>query len=65
MTNPQILMRVFVKIDSLKLMCLHPQNDSYPIFSAISDNFSFDYKMHFDHDTHHLVMQTLEILDHT
>ena len=25
----------------------------------------FDYKMQFDHDTHHLVMHTFEVLDHT
>lgn len=46
-------------------MCLHPQNDSYPIFSAVSENFTYDYNMLFDHDTHQLTMQTLELLDHT
>ena len=58
-------MRILVKIDSLQIRCLHPQNDTYPIFSACSDNFSFDYSMMFDHDEHSLVMQTLEVLDHT
>ena len=46
-------------------MCMHPSNDSYPIFSANGDVVRFDYKMFFDHDTHHLSIQTLEILDHT
>ena len=58
-------MRVIVEIESLKVMCLHPQNDTYPIFSAIANNFTYDYKMFFDHDTHHLIMRTLEVLDHT
>lgn len=58
-------MKIVVKIDSLQIMCLHPKNDSYPILSLTGDNFEFDYSMFFDHDTHHIVMQTLEVLDHT
>ena len=58
-------MRILVKIDTLQIMCLHPQNDNYPICTISSDNFSFDYNMMFDHDTHALVMQTLEVIDHT
>ena len=58
-------MRAFARIDSLTIMGMHPQNDSYPFCSVNCTNFSFDYNNFFDHDTQHLVIQTLEVLDHT
>ena len=64
-TDPQIVMNINISFQTLKLMCLHPQNDSYPIFSANLAAFSIDIDKFFDHDTYGITIKTLELVDHT
>jgi hypothetical protein len=42
-------MRMLVNVRLFKTICIHPENDTYPIFSLLSDRVSFEYQVHFDH----------------
>lgn len=64
-TEPQILIKVEAEVQSLTLVAMHPQNDTYPIFSAQIDLFRFNFNMHFDHDVHEILMHSIAISDHT
>lgn len=56
---------VKVVLEQLKLVCIHPQNDSYPIFTAKASGIECDYEMHRDHDTYSGHLENFKILDNT
>lgn len=43
-------MKVKVTIDKIDIVCIHPQNDSYPIFTKKIDKMELMYDSFFDHD---------------
>ena len=58
-------MRIVVKCESLNIVCMHPQNDSYPIFTAHADGMSHEMDMKFDHDDHVLKLASFKLDDHS
>ena len=58
-------MKIVVKIESLNMICMHPQNDSYPIFSLHADGMSHDMDMKFDHDDHVLKIVNFRLDDNS
>lgn len=60
-----ISMNVHVFIKKFKLVCMHPQNRTYPVFTKKADQFSFTYSMLADHDVYELKLANLRLLDNT
>ena len=58
-------MKINVAINQLVLVCMHPLNDTFPIFTAHADGFSHDLEMHFDHDTHLTRMENFKLDDNS
>ena len=47
------------------MTCIHPQNDTYPVFTLTLSSMKTDYRMCFCHDLVKLSISKLEIDDHT
>jgi hypothetical protein len=45
-----ILMSVKMQVDKIKIVCIHPQNDSFPVFTKKIDMLKMNYNSHQDHD---------------
>ena len=56
---------VKLRLEQLKLVCIHPQNDSYPVFTAKAESIEFDYSMFRDHDTYSGHLGRFKLLDNT
>lgn len=59
------MMVVKIFLEKLKLVCIHPQNDSYPIFTAKAENIDCEYAMFRDHDTYSGHLGSFKLLDNT
>ena len=46
-----ILMSVKMQVDKIKIVCIHPQNDSFPVFTKKIDMLKMNYNSHQDHDS--------------
>ena len=56
---------VKILLEKLKLVCIHPQNDSYPIFTAKADQIECEYAMFRDHDTYSGHLGNFKLQDNT
>jgi len=45
-----IMMSVKVSMQKMKFVCIHPQNDSLPVFTLKFDGLKMNYHSHVDHD---------------
>lgn len=43
-------MSVKMQVDKIKIVCIHPQNDSFPVFTKKIDMLKMNYNSHQDHD---------------
>jgi hypothetical protein len=64
-TNSEVLMSVTVGCKQLKIVCIHPKNDSYPIFSIVLQKKVVKFLSKFDHDEISVKLGNMEIIDHT
>ena len=63
--DPTSLVRVKVSIEQLKLVCIHPQNHTYPLFTAKADRFVLRINMHHDHDVYAGSLGDFRVFDNT
>jgi hypothetical protein len=47
------------------MVCVHPNNDTYPVFSIKLNDMQVKYMSKFDHDEVDVQMGNLQIIDHT
>ena len=62
---PYNLMRVTTKLDRLKIVLIHPINQTYPIFTMSFGKFELDYQMYYDHDLYRGSIGDFRIYDNT
>lgn len=60
-----MLMRVTANINLFKIVCIHPQNETYPIFDLLSEKVFFEYQVFFDHQIYDIRLPDLQINDLT
>lgn len=60
-----VLNSVDLKVGKLTLLAIHPQNDTYPLFTFQISNFGLYFGMHVDHDSYRASVDSFKILDHT
>lgn len=65
LTFPNTLVKVNTRLDHLKIVLIHPINETYPISSLILGRFMLDYDMSFDHDSYKGSFGEFKIYDHT
>ena len=65
MDRPHYLLKVHVKVAYLKSVFVHPDNNTYPIFSIVVKETGVDYWKKCDHDRIHLQVQNLQVFDNT
>lgn len=65
LTFPNTLVKVNARLDSLKVVLIHPINETYPISSLMLEKFLLDYDMCFDHDSYNGSIGEFKIYDHT
>jgi hypothetical protein len=41
--NKTVVMAVKMSIEKVKIICIHPQNDSLPVFTMKIDNMAINY----------------------
>ena len=58
-------MRVIVTIEKIDIVCIHPQNDSYPIITKKIDQMQMTYDSLFDHDVFDGNIGNFRIFDNT
>lgn len=58
-------MQVKLSLTKMDLVCIHPVNDTYPIFTVTLDQLNVEYDSKFDHDEVGVQMKSLGITDHT
>lgn len=39
-------MSVKMQVDKIKIVCIHPQNDSFPVFTKKIDGLKMNYNSH-------------------
>ena len=59
------MIKVEARFEQLCFVCIHPNNDTYPIFTVILDQTVIDYRAMFDHDEIDVKMGNLQIKDNT
>eukprot|EP00347_Sterkiella_histriomuscorum_P000566 403375355 len=64
-TFPNTLVKVNCRLDNLKIVLIHPINETYPISSLMLGRFQLDYEMCFDHDSYQGSFGEFKIYDHT
>ncbi|CDW90143.1 vacuolar protein sorting-associated protein vps13 [Stylonychia lemnae] len=62
---PNILMKVKAKLDLLKIVLIHPINQTYPIATISLGKFDINYHMCYDHDIYKGKFDEFKIYDHT
>jgi hypothetical protein len=45
------MMSVKLYVEKIKIVCIHPQNDSFPVFTKKIDKMRINYDSYQDHDT--------------
>ena len=63
--KPSFLIKVSVNLAYLKSVFIHPDNNSYPIFSIIVQETGVDYWKKCDHDQLNLRVRNLQVFDNT
>lgn len=58
-------MSVKLSVRKIKIVCIHPQNDSMPVFTQKFDGLKACYSSFQDHDTVEGQIQNFRILDNT
>lgn len=58
-------MSVKMSIEKIKLVCIHPQNDSLPVFTMKIDLCRMKYDSYLDHDTIDSTIANVRIFDNT
>ena len=58
-------MRVKVSIEKIDIVCIHPQNDSYPIITKKIDKMELLYDSMFDHDVFNGNIGNFRVFDNT
>lgn len=58
-------MKVKVTLAYLKALFMHPDNNTYPIFSIIVQQTMVDYWKKCDHDEMKLLVKNLQVFDNT
>ncbi len=58
-TQKHVLMNVVAVFEKLDIVCIHPNNDSYPIFTICLIEKHLEFKSMFDHDEISLRMGNL------
>ena len=59
------MVKVSVVVEKVKLVAIHPQNNSYPIVTAKVNTLTFTYNMLQDHDEMGLNMGNFRVFDNT
>ena len=65
MEKISFLLKVNIKLAYLKAVFIHPDNNSYPIFSIIVQETGVDYWKKCDHDQINLRVCNLQVFDNT
>ena len=60
-----IVIMIRVAVQKIKIVCIHPQNDSYPIFTAKANGMYMDFNMHQDHDHYTGSLGNFKVCDNT
>ncbi len=63
--KPEAQVKVDLQLAFLQLICIHPQNTSYPIFSVDLKNLGLEYTKKCDCDQIKLTVTNLQIIDTT
>ena len=59
------LLKVNIKLAQLKAVFIHPDNNTYPIFSIVVQETGVDYWKKCDHDQINLRVSNLQVFDNT
>ena len=54
-----------LEVQKIKLVCIHSQNNTYPVFTAKAKNFNFNFIMQADHDIYQIKLGCFKLLDNT
>jgi len=65
MDKKSFVVKVSVRLAYLKAIFIHPENNTYPIFSIIVQKTVVNYAKKVDHDEINLVVQNLQVFDQT
>jgi hypothetical protein len=60
-----IVMTVKVNLHKMKFICIHPQNDSMPVFTMKLDSVKLNYGSYADHDVIDGQLANFRIFDNT
>ena len=58
-------MSVKLFVEKIKIVCIHPQNDSFPVFTKKFDKLRINYDSYQDHDTFVGQIGNFRVLDNT
>lgn len=56
---------VNVRVEKVSMTAIHPQNDSYPVFTAHVERLQFEFSMLQDHDLYRIRLGNFRLLDNT
>jgi hypothetical protein len=59
------MMSVRMHVEKIKIVCIHPQNDSFPVFTKKFDQLKITYNSFQDHDSFEGQMGNFRVLDNT
>lgn len=65
MDKKAFVVKVNVRLAYLKAIFIHPENNTYPIFSAIVQKTDVNYAKKVDHSEVNLVVQNVQVFDKT
>ena len=58
-------MSVKLYVEKIKIVCIHPQNDSFPVFTKKIDKLKINYDSYQDHDIFDGQIGNFRVLDNT
>lgn len=59
------MMSVKMHVEKIKFVCIHPQNDSFPVFTKKFDQLRIAYDSYQDHDSFEGQIGNFRVLDNT
>ena len=65
MDKPYYIVKVNVKLAYLKSVFIHPDNNTYPMFSAIVQETTVDFMSKCDYDQIDVKVKNMQVFDNT